>query len=176
VNNLDTEIKIGPTVRALRKSREITIIQLAEACCLSPNTISLIESDKVAPTLTSLCKIALALQVPITALFAELCPSEIILRRLAIAGDGKSQKTLSTLAAVNGLLSETTTPEAQMILCLSGHLRMKTLTDSYDLGSGDYISYLGSVLHCCQNLSEQTSILIWIIPAKQPSQASRGGA
>lgn len=175
MNHLATGTQIGNTVRALRKSREITITQLAKACNLSPNTISLIETDKVAPTLTTLCKLANALQVPITAFFAGLCSSEMILRRLTSAGDGKSQKTMSALAAVNLLLSETATPEAQMILCLSGRVCMQTLTASYELNSGDYVSYLGSVLHCCQNPSDQTSILIWIIPARQSTQISPGG-
>ncbi|MFN2199099.1 MAG: helix-turn-helix domain-containing protein [Anaerolineales bacterium] len=176
MNSADPEIRIGRTVRTLRKSKRITIVQLAGDSCLSPNTISLIESDKVSPTLTTLWKIASALQVPIGSFFTDLCPAEIIIRRLGQAGSAQSQNTLPALAAVDALLSENASTEAQMILCLNGHVHLQTLTAEYDLNSGDYVSCLGRVLHCCQNLSDQTSILIWIIPGKQSSEVSPGNA
>lgn len=74
------------------------------------------------------------------------------------------------------LLSENASIEEQMILCLNGQVHMQTLTTEYDLNSGDYVSCLGRVLHCCQNLSDQTSILIWIIPGKQIVDISPGNA
>jgi transcriptional regulator with XRE-family HTH domain len=60
---------VGAQVKALRMERGLSMRALAQQCQLSPNTISLIERRETSPSVSTLHRLATALQVPITAFF-----------------------------------------------------------------------------------------------------------
>jgi transcriptional regulator with XRE-family HTH domain len=69
-NNLPDH-DIGKRLRYFRKSRAFSIRLLAEKASLSPNTISLIESNSTSPTVGTLQTIANVLDIPLAAFFVE---------------------------------------------------------------------------------------------------------
>ncbi len=62
-------IDIGLRLRSLRKARGLSLRALARASGLSPNALSMIERGKTSPSVSTLYRLADALQVPITAFF-----------------------------------------------------------------------------------------------------------
>jgi len=63
------EIDVGQRLRQLRSERELSLSALADVSGLNINTLSLIENDKISPSVSTLQKLALALDVPMGAFF-----------------------------------------------------------------------------------------------------------
>lgn len=63
------EIDVGRSLRQLRVEREFSLSALAEASELNINTLSLIENGKISPSVGTLQKLALALNIPVGAFF-----------------------------------------------------------------------------------------------------------
>ncbi len=63
------DINVARQVRFLREERGLSIRALAELSGLAVNTLSLIENDKVSPSVNTLQQLAIALDTPITAFF-----------------------------------------------------------------------------------------------------------
>lgn len=61
--------RFGEHIRSLRKARGLNQIQFAEAAGLSPDTIRRIEQGGIAPSITTLRKLCLGLQISMTTLF-----------------------------------------------------------------------------------------------------------
>lgn len=64
-------MKIGNKLRSIRKSKEITLMELAKETKLSVSLLSNIERDVTSPTLVNLIAINEALNITITDLLAE---------------------------------------------------------------------------------------------------------
>lgn len=68
VRNTDrgaSDPKLGPRVRAVRKSRGMTLAEVAEATGLSISALSKIENDQVSPTFANLMRLAEGLAIPL---------------------------------------------------------------------------------------------------------------
>lgn len=65
---------IGARIRELRRERGLIQRELAEAADLSLNAVSLIERDRTSPTVTTLERLANALDVPLVSLFQTMEP------------------------------------------------------------------------------------------------------
>ncbi len=65
------EASIGTEVRRLRKSLDLTVAELGLAAGISAGMLSKIENGAISPSLATLVALAQALNVPISALFAE---------------------------------------------------------------------------------------------------------
>ena len=61
---------LGPRVRSLRKSRGMTLSEVAHATGLSISALSKIENDQVSPTFTNLMRLAEGLTIPLSDLVA----------------------------------------------------------------------------------------------------------
>ena len=59
------EAQIGKRIRTLRLEREVTLDQLADLCRLTKGQLSKIENGKAMPTLSSLARLAAALEIDI---------------------------------------------------------------------------------------------------------------
>ncbi len=66
-----TEPNVGLRLRSLREQQGLSLRALAERCGLSINAISQIERGENSPTVSSLHRLAVALNVPITDFFQE---------------------------------------------------------------------------------------------------------
>lgn len=65
------EMSIGTEVRRMRKSLDLTVAELGAAASISAGMLSKIENGAISPSLATLDALAKALNVPISALFAE---------------------------------------------------------------------------------------------------------
>jgi transcriptional regulator with XRE-family HTH domain len=65
------EAGIGAEVRRLRKSLDLTVAELGQAAGISAGMLSKIENGAISPSLATLEALAKAINVPISALFAE---------------------------------------------------------------------------------------------------------
>jgi transcriptional regulator with XRE-family HTH domain len=63
------EINVGQNLRQLRTEHDFSLRALAEASELNVNTLSLIENGKISPSVSTLQKLALALNVPVASFF-----------------------------------------------------------------------------------------------------------
>jgi transcriptional regulator with XRE-family HTH domain len=65
----ELETAIGSQIRAFRKERGMTVVELARESSLSPGMVSKIERGVTPPSLATLRAVAAAMGVPLTALF-----------------------------------------------------------------------------------------------------------
>lgn len=73
------EPSVGRRVRRLREQQGLSLRALVERCGLSINTISLIERGENSPTVSTLHRLATALNVPITDFFQEEARQKVVL-------------------------------------------------------------------------------------------------
>ena len=71
-NSPKIDIAVGKTLLRLRKERDLTVTALAEGAGISQAMISRIENGQVSPSLGTLSALAKFLNVPITALVAQV--------------------------------------------------------------------------------------------------------
>ena len=78
----EEELNVGENLKALRSQREYSLRVLAEKSGLSVNTLSLIEKGKSSPSVSTLQRLASALNVPIADFFsAESNKREVVLTK-----------------------------------------------------------------------------------------------
>ncbi len=63
------ERALGHQIRQMRRERDLSVSDLASAAGISPGMVSKIENGQISPSLSTINAIALALNVPITAMF-----------------------------------------------------------------------------------------------------------
>jgi transcriptional regulator with XRE-family HTH domain len=71
LRTLSVEEEIGAQVRRLRKSLDLTVVELGTAAGISAGMLSKIENGTISPSLSTLGALAKALNVSISSLFAE---------------------------------------------------------------------------------------------------------
>ncbi len=55
---MSTKKSLGKKIRKQRKAQQLTLVQMAESCNLSPSFLSQIERDQATPSVTTLYAIA----------------------------------------------------------------------------------------------------------------------
>jgi len=70
---------IGEKIRSIRKSKNLTIVELAEQINVTSGYISQIERDLISPSLAVLKRLADALEIPLSSLFLE-APEENVIK------------------------------------------------------------------------------------------------
>jgi len=67
--NGSNPVNVGDSLRRLREARKVSMRALAKISGLSANALSMIERGKTSPSVSTLYKLADALEVPVTAFF-----------------------------------------------------------------------------------------------------------
>ncbi|MBI9051265.1 MAG: helix-turn-helix domain-containing protein [Anaerolineaceae bacterium] len=73
--------KVGQRIRSLRKKRKLSVRELAEISGLSAIAISKIERDQVSPTLSSLERLARAMELKLIDFFMEELEDDVIINQ-----------------------------------------------------------------------------------------------
>jgi transcriptional regulator with XRE-family HTH domain len=68
------QVDVGCRLREIRSEHGLSISALAEKSGLNVNTVSLIENDKTSPSVSTLQKISVALEIPISTFFETRLP------------------------------------------------------------------------------------------------------
>ena len=173
---------IGQRIRLLRKSNQLTIKQLANGCGLSSNAISLVERGEVAPTVSTLCKIAHALGLTVSTFFDQACSGEDNSPENPPPGDNHSLKGCALVSpsaqvsdghpsAPNAPPRNVTGYALPSILCICGQLGYTLDGQNYLLRPGETLLVDPARPHGLQNTGKETGIALLVFPASQGQPA-----
>jgi XRE family transcriptional regulator, regulator of sulfur utilization len=162
--------RVASNLRDRRKSRGMSLDQLAAASGVSRAALSQIETQKSNPSLSVLWKIAVGLGIPFSELLGDAGPSANLLRRsdaqVLRSADGRLESRPMTpagfsrdievyelrLAGRSQHVAEAHGPGTrELITVLSGLLRMHVGNDKFDLGPGDSLAFPADRPHIYEN-------------------------
>ena len=163
-------VNISDRLRALREERGLSIRALGRLSGLSANALSVIERGLSSPSVSTLFKIATAMEIPVTAFFEDMPPkhdvvftksserNRIPLHRGLWEGlggeryQGQIEAFMVTLEAgtSSGRFPMTHTGH-EFVLCLRGELIYEIGEKSYNLESGDALLFSASLEHKWHN-------------------------
>ena len=164
-------------LKAFRKMRGLSMRDLAAASELSVNTISLIERGKISPTITTMHKLATALEIGIAEFFAEESGKNVIYMKrdqrrpirsgmamIGSLGSGLNNQTMEpllvTLAPGAGSGSRPMTHLGhEFAFCLEGRIIYEIKGEQYLLEPGDSLFFEAYLPH------------LWFNGQAAPSQA-----
>jgi transcriptional regulator with XRE-family HTH domain len=161
---------VGDNLRRRRKTRNLSLDELAVASGVSRAALSQIESSKGNPTVGVLWKIAVGLGIPFAELIGEARGGVGVLRRadtqVLRSGDGKMESRPLTpagaapwaevyelkLAARSTHASEPHAPGTrEIVIVLAGQLKLRVEGELYELGAGDSVSFSADKPHVYEN-------------------------
>ncbi|MFC5531605.1 helix-turn-helix domain-containing protein [Cohnella yongneupensis] len=167
---------IGSTIRAIRKRKNITIVQICEETGLSQGFMSQVETNKTSPSISTLNSIAKALKVPLTYLLMQKDERMAIVRKAdrkvtTSGGDKLKVEHLSSAKGITMMLVEfppnSSTGEAphahkgeETHLVIQGKILAEQGEDSAVLEEGDSFSWNACTPHKVTNISDGSSIVL----------------
>lgn len=180
-----SDVNVGRRLRELRIEHELSIRALAERSGLNANTLSLIENNKTSPSVSTLQRIATALEVPITAFFETDVPknsiAHIVARnrpRLAFAhgtledlGAGLTNRAVEPFVVTlepNANSGDTPIVHTgfEFVFCLQGRMTYLIEDRSYALEPGDSLLFESYLPHRWQNVEpNQAQAILVLYPA-----------
>ena len=163
-------VNISARLRALREERNLSIRALGRLSGLSANALSVIERGLSSPSVSTLYKIATALEIPVTAFFEETPPKQdVVLIKSSernriplyrglwegLGGEhyeGLVEPFMITLEAgsSSGRFPMTHTGN-EFVFCLRGELIYEVDGESYHLEAGDALLFSASHEHKWHN-------------------------
>lgn len=182
----ETTINVARQIRTLREFRSLSQQDLAEASGLSRNTLSLLERGQTSPTVSTLKRLANALDVNINAFFE---PYEMVnlvyTKSKQRAGLELKHGVMADLGA--GMLNPLMTPlvlklepgarsgeaishEGQdFVYCLQGEVLYSVNGQTFLLEAGDSIIFDGNLPHRFQNTGTASSEILIMLSTPQES-------
>lgn len=185
----DDQPDVGVRIRELRDARGLSLRALAENCGLSVNAISRIERGESSPTVSSLHRLALGLNVPITDFFrADVQEATILVRRterrrsrtedvlVESLGSGlpaqKLQPFILTLAAGAEATEEQISHSGEeFIYCVEGEVEYQVGDERFRLEQGDSLLFQSDQPHQLRNAHVETAKVIMILQAQSDDLA-----
>jgi transcriptional regulator with XRE-family HTH domain len=175
-------IDVGSRLRQLRQERGKSMRALARASGLSTNALSMIERARTSPSVSTLYKIADALEVPITAFFREEPPKQDVVFRRArersrvnfpngiwegLGGEsftGYVEPFMLTLqpGASSGPFGMLHTGH-EFVMCLAGQLQYEVEDQTYLLQPGDSLIFAAQLRHRWHNPSNMETKAVFVL-------------
>jgi transcriptional regulator with XRE-family HTH domain len=182
---------VGMRLRALRNEQGLSLRALAEQCGLSINAISQIERGENSPTVSSLHRLATALDVPITDIFQEEArQTTVFIKRDLGLQAGSSGVVMESLGI--GLYNQqmepfrlTIAPGAgnghdpithqgeEFIHCLEGQVDYQVGGRLFRLEPGDSLLFDATQEHAYRNASPAPATFLLIFTTSQDSHSVR---
>ena len=174
---------LGADLRALRKARSVTLIDLAEICGKSVGWLSQVERDISHPSIDELKVLAKALEVSVSIFFGQApsVPNEegYVVRSAARRRVGSGNKGLveellspdltddfemfhSTFEAGAEMTKFETRPTQEVCYVISGKLRIWVGAREFDVESGDSFRIRGEAYRWANPWTED-AVVIWVI-------------
>jgi len=175
---------IGPKIRELRGARQLSLQQLADRSDVSPAAIHKVEQGNMVPTITTLLKIAAALDRPVSYFVDEETetPSYVV---YTPAGERRNVYTSHqgiALQGTSGPYGHTHVPVAmaeiepgassgesplrhpgeELIFILSGTLEVDVGDQTFRLGSGDSVHFRTDHDHRWRNPTKRPAKAVWM--------------
>ena len=183
-----SEPNVGQRLRDLRQRRGLTQRALAQACDLSANAIGLIERGETSPSVSTLHRLALALEVPIAELFVEAGEQTVVftkgsqrsraqqdqiqMENLAEGLSGQCMEPfLVTLQPGAGTGADPVTHLGEeFVFCMEGKVEYRVAGQTYLLEAGDSLMFQANQPHCWCNFGVEPARLLLIFHAAEESQ------
>jgi transcriptional regulator with XRE-family HTH domain len=183
-----SEPNVGRRLRDLRQRRGLTQRALARVCELSANAIGLIERGETSPSVSTLHRLALALEVPIAELFVETAEQTVVLTKASLRSRAhRDQIQMENLAeGLSGQCMEpflvTLQPGAgteadpvihlgeEFVFCIEGEIEYRVAGQAYQLEAGDSLMFQANQPHCWCNSGGEPARLLLIFHAAEESQ------
>lgn len=186
-------VDVGVRVRELREERGLSIRALGRASGLSANALSMIERGRTSPSVSTLYKVAEALEVPVTRLFrTEPHHSRVVFRKAAsrtrvpfarglwegLGGEmfeGAVEPFALTLerGASSGPHPIVHTGH-EFVVCLRGQLEYQVENEVYLLEPGDALLFTSHLRHRWRNPGSTVTNAIFVLSGfetgEQPSR------
>jgi len=163
-------VNVGERIQELREERDMSMRALARASGLSPNAISVIERGLSSPSVSTLYKLADAMDIPVTVFFMqEVQSQDIVFRRAAertrvpfmrgvwegLGGEefvGRVEPFMLTLesGASSGPSGIVHTGH-EFVLCLRGQLEYHVEEQLFLLEAGDSLLFAAHLEHRWRN-------------------------
>ena len=163
-------VNVGERIQELREERDMSMRALARASGLSPNAISVIERGLSSPSVSTLYKLADAMDIPVTVFFMqEVQSQDIVFRRAAertrvpfmrgvwegLGGEefvGRVEPFMLTLesGASSGPSGIVHTGH-EFVLCLRGQLEYQIDEQLFFLEAGDSLLFAAHLEHRWRN-------------------------
>lgn len=175
-----SEPRVGARLRALREEQKLSLRALASRCGLSVNAISQIERGENSPTVSSLHRLSMALNVPITEFFEDTGEQPIIHirsgrglrtenRGVAIEslGIGLQNQQLGPFRmevqpGMGNMDDPVSHPGEEFLYCLFGKIECKIGDRLFHLGSGDSLLFDSSQPHSYRNPAQVPAAMLMI--------------
>ncbi len=173
---------VARRIRELREEKALSVRGLAAASGISPSMLSQIETEKVDPSLSTLRKLALALDVPLFYLVLEQAspPARLVKegdrRRVVFPRAGLVYEIIhSDLQKKMGIMIGTLEPGGatsdeplghggeECLVMLSGRMMIRVGQETMELEGGDSLYFDSSVPHRLFNAGEQPCTFYLII-------------
>ncbi len=182
-------VDVGQRLRVLREERGISMRALARRSGLSANALSMIERALTSPSVSTLNKLATALEVPITAFFRqEPVREQVVFRKAAdrtqvpfergliegLGGEafvGRVEAFLLTMEAggssgPHGMIHT----GHELVFCLRGTLEYEVDEQRYLLEPGDTLIFAAQLMHRWRNPGNTPTNVIVMISAFEDSE------
>lgn len=185
-----SSVDVGYRLKVLREERGISMRSLARSSSLSANALSMIERGLTSPSVSTLSKIAAALEVPITAFFRVTPERKRVVH---------SKKNLHNLIPFEGVLFEDQGGEAfagrmesfkitilpgsssgkhcmmhtgsEFVYCQCGQVEFEIEGNSYLLEPGDSLFMAGKLQHRWKNVSDQQAEIIIVVSSFEEGES-----
>ncbi len=175
-------VDVGGRLRELRQERKMSMRALARASGLSANALSMIERGRTSPSVSTLYKLATAMEIPITAFFREDPPQQDIVYRKAeertrvpfmrglwegLGGEafvGRVEPFMLTLesGASSGPFGIVHTGH-EFVLCLRGQLEYQVENNRFLLEPGDSLIFAAQLTHRWRNPGKTVTNAIFVL-------------
>lgn len=188
LENEAISVDVGLRLKELREARRISMRELARRSELSANALSMIERNLTSPSVSTLNKLSIALEVPITAFFRNEPEKKVVVFRKAderqrvpfsrglwegLGGEsfaGRMEAFLLTLeiggsSGPHGMLHT----GHEFVYCLRGHLEYEVSGNVYVLEGGDSLIFASQLLHRWKNIGKTVVNAIIVISGFEES-------
>ena len=175
-------VDVGNRLRALRELRKVSMRTLAQNSWLSANALSMIERGRASPSVSTLCRLADALGVPITDFFS----AETIRQRIVFIKADERARMPFLRGIWEGLGGEQFTGRItpfmltlepgggsgpadmihtghEFVFCMHGHLEYLVETQIYLLEAGDSLLFEAHLKHRWHNPGDSVTSALIII-------------
>lgn len=178
---------IGEKIRSIRKSKNITIVELSEKIEVTSGYISQIERDLISPSLSVLTRISKALEIPLSILFSD-DSSEKIVTILSNERTCVKLKNINTeFEYITPFATKKDNPnDLEAFLCnipskthfsnkfvmvdskcniyiVKGSIQFNILNKTYDLNEGDCICIPEKTNYLMYNSSDDTCQVLYMV-------------
>jgi transcriptional regulator with XRE-family HTH domain len=175
--------KIGQRIRSLRKKRKLSVRELAENSGLSAIAISKIERDQVSPTLSSLERLASAMELKVIDFFLEELQDEVIINHhqkwepneeknvnIASLATGLKEQNLEPYLLVmnpgEAIRCESLPKQSEIFVwCLKGTSAFTINQKQYQISTSENLLFRSYAPFTVQNLGDDDNEMLFVFEA-----------